>query len=517
MNFFRKMILVLTSSCLIFSGCGKTENESDAPDGVVNIEVVTEPLTENTDDESDDEEDIIVTTTTPVFIPEYIWTTTTVKKGTPYHASADNNYVPQRTTPSSSSKPSKTTTTGKRIPIYSRTTAKRPVSGTSIKLTTSKIVQGTGTAGIITTTAATTTVLTTTKTTAAVTTTKAPELLLLEGMTIEEKVYQMFIVSPEQLAYSEDYFTEADKDLKKALEKYPVGGLIFSENNIESKNQITAMLRNLQTAAEEYSGYGIFTVVQEEGGSQSPVSAKLGTYNPGSMASIGKANDSDNAYEAGSKLGSVLKKLGFNVNIAPVADLGTNSNNGLGDRVISSTAKIAADMLSKLVEGFSDSGVESVLSHFPGVGAYDGKSALIKRSLSQLRKEEFLPFKSGIEAGAGFVLVSHHIVSGIGDNLPCDLSYTAVSGILRNELEFDGIIITDSHTDKAITKKYSAGEAAVMAINAGADIILQPADLEEAVNAVCEAVESGEIKEDRINGSVTRILAQKAEMGLLLS
>lgn len=513
MTFFKKMILVIAGSCLVLSSCGKTENESDAPDGIVNIEVVTEPLTENKNDESDDDEEIIVTTTAPVFVPEYVWTTTTIRKGKPYHASADNNYVPQRTTTSFSSKPSKTTTTGKRIPIYSRTTTRRSVSGTSINLTTSKIVQGTGTATIITTTAATT-ALTTTRTTTAVTTTKAPELVLLEDMTLEEKVYQMFIVSPEQLTSSEEYFTEADKTLKNALEAYPVGGLIFSEDNIKSKNQITAMLRNLQTAAAEYSGSGIFTVIQEEGGTIAPVSGKLGTYNPGSMASIGKANNADIAYEAGNKLGTDLKKLGFNVNIAPIADLGTNSKNGLGDRVISNTARIAADMLSKLVEGLSDSGMESVLSHFPGVGAYDGKSALIKRSLSQLRKEEFLPFKSGIEAGAGFVLVSHHIVSGIGDNLPCDLSYTAVTGILRNELDFDGIVITDSHKDKAITKKYSAGEAAVMAINAGADIIMQPADLAEAVDAVCEAVESGEIKEDRINESVTRILAQKAEMGL---
>ena len=221
------------------------------------------------------------------------------------------------------------------------------------------------------------------------------------------------------------------------------------------------------------------------------------------------------AYDAGLNLGTDLKKLGFNVDLAPVADLGTNSKNGLGSRVFSSNANIAADMVSKLVEGLSEAGVGSVLSHFPGIGAYDGKSALIKRSLSQLRKEEFLPFRSGIEAGADFILVSHHIVSGIGDNLPCSLSYSAITGILRNELDFEGIIITESHMASAITKKYSAGEAAVMAINAGADIVLQPADLEEAVDAVCEAVESGEIMEKRIDESVTRILAEKAEMGLI--
>ncbi|MBQ8180614.1 MAG: glycoside hydrolase family 3 [Ruminococcus sp.] len=512
MTFFKKMLLVITSCCLAMCSCGKTDTESDAPDGIVNIEVVTEPLTESMDDEADDDE-IIVTTTAPVFIPEYVWTTTTIKKAKPYHAAANNNYTPKRTTTSPEKPSKKTTTTAKRVPVPSKTTIIRPGSGTQIILTSTKVGTGTGVGTLITTTAAITTAKSTT--TAAATTTKPPQLVLLEGMTLEEKVCQMFVVSPEQLTGSSDYSTDADKELKNSLKKYPVGGLIFSKGNIESKNQITAMLRNLQTAAQENSGAGIFTVIQEEGGTFAPVSDKLGIYNPGSMAQIGEKNDKDAAYNAGKDLGSDLNNLGFNINLAPVADLGTNSKNGLGSRVFSSNANIAADMVSKLVEGLSEAGVGSVLCHFPGVGAYDGKSALIKRSLSQLRKEEFLPFKSGIEAGADFVLVSHHIVSGIGDNLPCSLSYTAVTGILRNELEFDGIIITESHKASAITKKYSAGEAAVMAINAGADIVLHPADLEEAVEAVCAAVESGEIMEKRIDESVARILAEKAEMGLI--
>ena len=509
MTFFKKMILVLTSCCLAMCSCGKTEIESDAPDGVVNIEVVTEPLTENNKTDTDDEEEIITTTTSSVFIPEFVWTTTTVRKAKPYNAAANNDH--NKRTTASSKKPSKrTTTTAKRVPVPSNTTVIRPGSGTAINLTSTKVGTGTGAGTIITTTTA----LTAKKTTTTVTTTKPPQLVLLENMTLEEKVCQMFIVSPEQLTGSDEYFTEADKELKNAFEAYPVGGLIFSGENIESKNQITAMLRNLQTAAQDSSGAGIFTVIQEEGGTIAPVSDKLDIYNPGSMAQIGEKNDTDAAYDAGINLGTDLKKLGFNVDLAPVADLGTNSKNGLGSRVFSSNANIAADMVSKLVEGLSEAGVGSVLSHFPGVGAYDGKSALIKRSLSQLRKEEFIPFRSGIEAGADFVLVSHHIVSGIGDNLPCSLSYSAITGILRNELDFEGIIITESHMASAITKKYSAGEAAVMAINAGADIVLQPADLKEAVDAVCEAVESGEIMEKRIDESVARILAEKSEMGL---
>lgn len=512
MTFFKKMLLVLTSCCLAMYSCGKTDTESDVPDGVVNIEVVTEPLTESNEDESDDEEEITVTTTSPVFVPDFVWTTTTVRKAKPYNAAANNDHS-RRTTTSSKKSSKKTTTTAKRIPVPSRTTGIRPGSGTPIKLTSTKVIgTGTGAGTIITTTTA---ALTTTTKATTTTVTTTPQLVLLEDMTLEEKVCQMFVVSPEQLIGSDDYSTETDKEFKNALGAYPVGGLIFSGDNIESKNQITAMLRNLQTTAKDISGVGIFTVIHEEGGTIAPVSDKIGTYDPGPMAQIGEKNDAAAAYKAGLNLGTDLKKLGFNVDLAPVADIGTNSKNGLGSRVFSSNANIAADMVSKLVEGLSEAGVGSVLSHFPGVGAYDGKSALIKRSLSQLRKEEFLPFKSGIEAGADFILVSHHIVSGIGDNLPCSLSYSAITGILRNELDFEGIIITESHMASTITKKYSSGEAAVLAINAGADIVLQPADLEEAVDAVCKAVESGEIMERRIDESVTRILAEKAEMGLI--
>lgn len=493
MAFFKRFILTLASCCLVLCSCGRTENDSDAPDGIVDIEVTTEPENDSPDDSED-----IVTTTKSVINTEFVWTTTTVKTAKPYHAGANNNYVPRQTTASSKTSVKRTTTARRTV-----------VTGNQ-----GQTITGTGSAIAIVTTTASAVRKTTTSTTVS-TTTKPPQIALLDDMTLEEKVCQMFIVSPEQLTGKSGYSTEAAKDLKNGLEKYHVGGIIFSEGNIESKNQITAMIRNLQTASKSSSGTGIFTVIQEEGGDIAPAANKLGIKNPGSMASIGEKNDEKAAYNAGNELGSELKNLGFNVDLAPVADLGTNSKNGLGNRVFGSDAEKAAKMVSETVRGFSDSGIASALSHFPGEGAYDGRSALIKRSLSQLRKEEFLPFSSGINSGADFVLVSHHIVSGIGDNLPCDLSYTAITGILRNELGFDGIVITDSHKASAITKKYSSGEAAVMAVNAGADIILLPDDLPSAVKAVCEAVENGEIRESRINESVTRILNLKAELGLI--
>lgn len=502
MSFFKKFILTLASCCVVLCSCGRTDNNSDSdmPDGIVNIEATTEPADNKTEDT-----DSQVTTTAPAVNMEIVWTTTTVKKGRPYNAQAHNNYTPQQTAVRTTVK---SKTTSKRL----ITTAKRPtVTGTG----SGKYVPGTASATVTSITTRTSIKKTTVSATNVTTTAKPAHKELSEQMTLKDKVCQMFIVAPEQLSGGSKYLTEADKNLKNGLKNYPVGGILFSEENLESKAQITAMLRNLQIASKDAGGVGIFTVIQEEGGSYAPAANKLGTSNPGSMLSLGENKNEEAVYKAGKDIGTELNKLGFNVNLAPVADLETNSKNGLGDRVFSSDADIAAKMVSKLVKGLSDAGMESVLSHFPGVGAYDGKSALIKRSLSQLRSEEFLPFKSGINAGADFVLVSHHTISGIGDNLPCDLSYSAVTGILRNELGFKGIVITDSHKDPSITKKYSVGEAAVMAINAGADIVLMPDDLSEAVNSVCEAVENGEIREERINESAERILEMKAEMGLL--
>lgn len=510
MTFFKKLVLTLTSCCLVMCGCGKTDaEESDIPDGIINVEVTTQPETEKTD-----EQNAAVTTTAPIFQDDFDWTVTTVKTARPYRAEAHNNYTPVQT--SAARKPvRKTTTKAKGSAANSVTTVRRTGTSPTFSGSPNHTVTISGTAVTVVTTISSSKKTTTAST--SVTTGKSPQLKLMENMTLEEKVCQMFIVTPEQLTGSSSYITEADKEIKKAIEKYSIGGVIFSEENLESKNQITAMLRNMQSYSKDSSGAGLFTVIQEEGGDISPAAGKLGINNPGSMASLGTKNNADDVYDAGKLLGSELKKLGFNVDLAPVADLGTNSKNGLGDRVFSSDAEISAKMVAKLVSGLTDSGVAPVLSHFPGIGAYDGKSALIKRSLSQLRKEEFLPFKSGIAAGADFVLVSHHVISGIGDDLPSDLSYTAVTGILRNELGFGGIIITDSHKDPDFTKKYTAEKAAVMAVNAGVDIILLPDDLPDAVKAICEAVENGEIREERINESVLRILSAKAEMGLIRS
>lgn len=517
MTMLKKLILTLTSCCVFLCSCGKTDiSDTDMPDGIVNVEVTTEPETNSPQSPT---ENPTTTTKAPFNFDDFDdleWTTTTAKTARPYHAQANNdhNYItPARTTSAVSTSKRQTRTTARNTNITPITPTRTTVihgSGSASAITALTTLTAVSGSDITTTTAKTGSSASTT------TTAKSPQRELLEKMTLEEKVCQMFIVAPEQLAGSQNYITECDKNIKKSLEKYPVGGVLISQGNLVSKTQISAMLRNFQSYSNAAAGMGMFTVIQEEGGNMAPAAEKLGIYDPGNMADLGKNGKEDAVYDAGKKLGEELKNLGFNVDIAPVADLGTNSQNGLGDRVFGSDAEIVSKLVAKMTKGLNDSGVSPVLSHFPGIGAYDGKSALIKRSLSQLRKEEFLPFKSGINSGAKFILVSHQKISAISNDTPCDLSWSAVTGLLRNELGFTGVIITDSHQDTAITQNYTSETAAVMAINAGADMILLPADLDKAVKAVCDAVESGEILESRIDESLMRILDAKSEMNLLV-
>ena len=176
-------------------------------------------------------------------------------------------------------------------------------------------------------------------------------------------------------------------------------------------------------------------------------------------------------------------------------------------------------MSAAVSDGLHSAGIRSTLKHFPGLGAGGANthygSVYMERSLEELRETEFRAFKGGIEAGADFMLIGHQIVSGAGDDLPADLSRTVTTDWLRGELGFEGLAITDSHSMGAIAYNYSADEAAVMAVQAGIDVILMPYDIPDAVTGIEEAVHSGWITEERIDESVLRILEKKDKMGLL--
>lgn len=343
---------------------------------------------------------------------------------------------------------------------------------------------------------------------------------LLASMTLEEKVWQLFMVTPEQLT-GVGCATVAGERTRSSLMSFPVGGIIYFSQNIEDRAQLTALLSGTQSFAMDNSGIGLFLAVDEEGGTVARVANALDTTKFEDMAYYGARNDAQEAASIGQTIGSEIAALGFNVDFAPVADVDLCDGNELGDRIFSDDPQVVANMVSNLVRGLQETGVSATLKHFPGLGAEDGNShddekVLIDRSPEQLREAEFVPFTAGIDAGADFVMVGHQIMLFDESGLPADLSRTIVTDYLRDELGFEGIAITDSHVMNTISGSYSSSEAAILAIEAGMDMILMPQNVSEAVAGVCSAVESGRLTESRIDESVTRILREKEEKGLLV-
>lgn len=336
----------------------------------------------------------------------------------------------------------------------------------------------------------------------------------LDGMTLEQKVYQMLMVTPESLT-GKSPVTVAGDATRDALERYPVGGLIYFGQNIVSADQVISMIENSQS----YSGIPLLIGVDEEGGRVSRLSGIGVTTRFSPMADYG--GDAEAVYDIGCTLGAELAAAGFNLDFAPVADVITNPNNTeIGDRSFSTDPNVAAEMVETMVAGLHDGGTGACLKHFPGHGSTEADShmgsSVTQRTLEELRQTELLPFRSGIEAGVDMVMISHMSAPNItGDNTPCDLSKTVVTDILRVELGFNGVVITDSHEMGAITQYYTSGEAAVRAVQAGCDIVLMPRDMQQAAQALLDAVERGELTEERINESVLRILTMKYRRGIM--
>ncbi len=341
---------------------------------------------------------------------------------------------------------------------------------------------------------------------------------ILEQMTLKQKIYQMFIVTPELLTGA-GTVTAAGTWTQQSIQEQPVGGLIYFGENLISRAQTSEMLSNTQQYARE-SGVGMFLAVDEEGGLVARCAKKLGTTALNPMAVYGSRNDWDEAFWIGQTLGNEIQQFGFNLDFAPVADVNLNSGNELGNRIFSSDPYVVGNMVNGVVQGMQSTGTAATLKHFPGLGAENGNAhyadkIIIDRTLDDLRNAEFIPFQFGIDAGADFVMVSHQIVTGAGDGLPSCLSPVICTDLLRNELGFNGIIITDSFAMNTISGSWSPADSAVMAVEAGVDIILIPTDLNASVNAIASAVESGRIAEERINESVYRILLEKEKMNLL--
>ncbi len=341
---------------------------------------------------------------------------------------------------------------------------------------------------------------------------------LIEDMTLHDKICQLFIVTPEELTDSDSAVTAAGDVTKAQLKEYPVGGVIYFSDNLVSQEQTKTMISRIQSFANDQIGIPLFISVDEEGGTVARVADSLGTTKFKDMYTY-RSDGADKAKQNAKTIASDLSALGFNLDFAPVADTWSNEENTvIGKRAYSDDYSEAAELVAAAVKGFHSGGVACVLKHFPGHGdtaedSHEG-SAYVNKPLDQLKSEDLIPFVAGIKAGADMVMVGHITVSNI-DSQPATLSSEIIQDILRADMRYRGVVITDALNMGAVANSYTQSELALKAFQAGNDILLCTGDLQGAVENMENAVESGDLSEDRIDESLKRILQLKIDKGLL--
>lgn len=340
---------------------------------------------------------------------------------------------------------------------------------------------------------------------------------VLETMSLEEKIGQLFIVCTDSLDFSAE--TEMTEEMRKNLQLYQPGGIIFFSFNIDEPEQTKTFIRDMQDSVK----IPMFMGVDEEGGLVARIAnnEKMGTTSFPTMKEVGETGSLEMALEMGRTIGKEISELGFNLDFAPVADVMSNeANTEIGERSFGSDPKLVADMVDEVVKGLQENDVCATLKHFPGQGSsgddthrgYVGMDVTI----DDLRESDFLPFKRGIRTGADFVMVSHVSVDEVtGNDVPSSLSPVVVSDILRDELQFENVIVTDAMNMKSITKFYDSDEAARLAFKAGNDMILMPDDFMLALEGITEAVNEGNISEEELDEAVMRILKVKILRGII--
>lgn len=323
-------------------------------------------------------------------------------------------------------------------------------------------------------------------------------------MPLTDKVAALFMITPEQLT-GVDTVTRAGDTTKEALTKYKVGGLVYTEKNITGGDQLKELLSN--TALIDQT---LFLAVNEEGGENSTVASKLSVTEVPDMASV---SGTDGAHLAGDDTGTYLAEYGFNLNLAPVADVKIAENSILGNRSFGTDAGQVGEMAAAYVRGLTEKGVSACVKTFPGLGAVTESTADgmadTERSQSDMEGAEFLAYQTAINAGSEFVMVGTVSAPQLtGDNTPCCLS-SAVIGLLRNNLGYDGIVITGALNEAAVKDYYTSAEAAEKALRAGADMIYMPENFTEAYEGLLQAAEADEALQSRIDEALLRIYRVK--------
>lgn len=342
---------------------------------------------------------------------------------------------------------------------------------------------------------------------------------IVNNMTLEEKVGQIFMVAPEAVDKDGGSTTVFTENIEKEIEKYNLGGYILFASNIENPTQTQELINGLKKSSKIQP----FVGVDEEGGRVARIgkNSAMGVEKIEPMAQVGKSQNYERANEIGTTIGKYIKNLGYNLDFAPDTDVLTDSNNTeIGDRSFGNDPEVVGKMATEVVKGLQSENISTVLKHFPGHGGSIGNShqgfSLSNRTEEELKKCEIVPFKTAIENGADCVMVAHMSLPNVtGDNIPATLSKKVVTDMLKTELNFKGVVFSDSMSMGAITENYGTGDACVKAVEAGIDMVLMPENLDEAYNAVLEAVKNGKISQERLDDAVSRIIKAKIQRGII--
>ncbi|UJL48285.1 glycoside hydrolase family 3 C-terminal domain-containing protein [Virgibacillus sp. NKC19-16] len=349
-------------------------------------------------------------------------------------------------------------------------------------------------------------------------------------MTLEEKIGQLFVIhaygeTPTDPNYEETNLgnNRGGKNFKEIIENYHIGGVIYFNwsHNIGTPldgPQVNALSNGLQEIAmDQPTSIPLFISTDQEGGTVQRVT-EPGTVFPGNMA-IGATRSEDYARDSAQILGKELNSLGINMNFAPTVDVNINPENPvIGVRSFGEDPDLVSDLGVAQIMGYKNENIMSSVKHFPGHGDTDVDShyglPIIDHDIETLHEVDLKPFKAAIDAGVESIMTAHIVVPALDDSgLPATLSKPIITDLLRGELGYDGLVITDS-LDMSGANVVPPERVSVESFKAGVDVLLNPPDVEMAFNSMLEAVENGEISEARLDESVFRILQAKMRNGL---
>lgn len=346
----------------------------------------------------------------------------------------------------------------------------------------------------------------------------------LKQMTMEEKVGQMLM--PDFRTWNSKNVTEMQPEIAQLVKDYHLGGVILFRENTVTADQTTKLVHAYQEASEKY---GMLISIDQEGGIVTRL--QTGTDFPGNMA-LGAARSDELAEKVGKAIGEELNALGINMNFGPVMDVNLNPDNPvIGVRSFGENPELVAQLGKAYIKGLQETGTASTAKHFPGHGdtAVDSHVGLpeVPHDIDRLKKVELYPFQQAMDAGIDAIMTAHVTFPKIDDTkaiskddgteiaIPATLSKKVLTGLMREDMGYKGVIVTDAMNMGAISKHFGPVDAAIRAVQAGADILLMPVGVAEVANGIYEAVEKGDITTDRLDQSVERILTLKLNRGIV--